>query len=124
MIAPGTVFRGELTSSDPVEIRGTLEGDSRVDAHYLVGEGGRVLGNIDAASLVIAGEVMAGLLTADKIELRATARVAGTLRARVVVIADGAQYDGEVEVQRAGAPSRAAPIKDRRRGPNEEPAKG
>jgi cytoskeletal protein CcmA (bactofilin family) len=97
VIAPGTSFRGELVSSDPVEVYGSLEGDAHVTARFTVGEGGRVFGNIDAAVLIIAGEVNAGMLTAEKIELRATARVAAILRARVVSIAEGALFEGDVD---------------------------
>jgi cytoskeletal protein CcmA (bactofilin family) len=78
-------------------VHGTLEGDSHVTARFTVGESGHVLGNIDATVLVIAGEVNAGLLTAEKIDLRATARVSATLRARVVAIAEGALLEGDVD---------------------------
>jgi cytoskeletal protein CcmA (bactofilin family) len=97
VIAAGTSFHGELASSDPVEVHGGLEGDAHVTARFTVGESGRVFGNIDAAVLVIAGEVNAGMLTAEKIEIRPTARVAATLRARVVSIAEGAVFEGDVD---------------------------
>ncbi len=110
VIAQGTSFRGELVSGDPVEVYGTLEGDARVTARFTVGESGRVLGNIDAAILVVAGEVNAGMLTAEKIELRATARVTATLRARVVTIAEGALFEGDVDNRDApgGTPASSA----------------
>jgi cytoskeletal protein CcmA (bactofilin family) len=52
------------------------------------------------------------MLVADKVELRATARVVGTIRARVIVIADGAFYQGDIE----GAGNAGGPpiLKDRR----------
>lgn len=110
VIAPGATFRGELVSSDPVEVHGSLEGDAHVTARFTVGESGRVLGNIDAAILVVAGEVNAGMLSAEKIELRPTARVAATLRARVVSIAEGAIFEGEVDNREApGTPPTATP---------------
>jgi len=96
-----------------VEIRGTLEGDCHTSARCIVHEGGRVLGNIDAIALVVAGEVDAGLLKAEKVELRASARVSGVIQAAVVAIADGAFYEGEIEdPEAAGGP---AVLKDRRR---------
>jgi cytoskeletal protein CcmA (bactofilin family) len=111
-IGPGSFFRGDVSCTDPVEIRGTLEGDCRTSARCIVHEGGRVLGNIDAAALVVAGRVEAGVLAADKVELRESARVVGTIRARVIVIADGAFYQGDIE----GAGSAGGPpiLKDRR----------
>jgi cytoskeletal protein CcmA (bactofilin family) len=107
VIAAGSSFRGELTSRDPVEVYGSLEGDAHVTARFTVGETGRVFGNIDAAALVIAGEVNAGILTAEKIELRPTARVSATLRARVVSIAEGAVFEGDVDNR--DAPGTPAP---------------
>jgi cytoskeletal protein CcmA (bactofilin family) len=101
-----------VSSDNPVEIRGTLEGDCNTSARCIVHEGGRVLGNIDAIAIVVAGEVDAGLLKAEKVELRASARVLGVIWAGVVVIADGAFYKGKIEnPQSAGGPP---VLKDRR----------
>jgi cytoskeletal protein CcmA (bactofilin family) len=103
-----------VRSDHPVEIKGTLEGDCDTGARCIVHEGGRVLGNIDALALVVAGEVDAGLLKAEKIELRASARVRGVISASVVVIADGAFYEGEIEYREG--PGRPPVLTDRRRG--------
>jgi cytoskeletal protein CcmA (bactofilin family) len=99
VIAHGTRVRGDVSSTGPVEIQGTLEGDIQTSAHCVVREGARVLGNIEAAALLVAGEVEAGVLRADKVEVRASARVLATIRARVVAIADGAEFKGEVEME-------------------------
>jgi cytoskeletal protein CcmA (bactofilin family) len=117
LIGPGTRFRGDLRCNDPVEIRGILEGDCQTNARCIVHEGARVLGNIEAAALLIAGEVEAGLLRAEKVELRASAKVLGAIRARVVVIADGAFYRGEIDDTTGGLPV----LKERRRGEGEGP---
>lgn len=116
MIARGTRIRGDVASSDPVDVHGVLEGDCETAAHCIVREGARVLGNIDAAALLVAGEVDAGLLRAEKVEVRASARVAATIRARVVAIADGAFFQGDVQVEGARSPGGPQLLKDRRRG--------
>jgi cytoskeletal protein CcmA (bactofilin family) len=112
-IGPGTLFRGDVNTTDPVEIRGTLDGDCRTSARCIVHEGGRVLGNIDAAALAVAGKVEAGVVTAEKVELYVTASVVATIRARVIVIADGAFFKGDIEG--AAAASSTPLMKDRRR---------
>jgi cytoskeletal protein CcmA (bactofilin family) len=116
LIGAGTTVHGDLTGGDAVEIRGTLEGDCRIGGLCVVAEGGRVLGNVEAASLVVGGTVEAGTLTADRVEIRASARVSGTLTARVVAIADGAFYEGEVRMEGSGASSAPLYFKDRRKG--------
>lgn len=113
VVGRGTRVRGDLTSEEPVEIHGTLEGDCQTSAHCVVHEQARVTGNVAAAGLIVAGEVEAGVIAAEKVEIRASARVLGTLRARVVVIADGAFYEGHVEDAEAGG---ASLLKDRREG--------
>lgn len=56
-----------------------------------------MLGNITATALVVAGQVEAGVLIADKVEVRASANVVATIRARVVAIEDGAFFQGQIE---------------------------
>ena len=123
MIGHGTRIRGDVASSDPVEIRGTLEGDCQTSAHCIVREGARVLGNIEAASLVVAGEVEAGLLRAEKVEVRASARVVATIQARVVAIEDGALYKGDVQME--GSPAASGPVffKEQRKGEGAGPSR-
>lgn len=98
VVGPGTHVRGDIETSDPVEIRGTVEGDCRVGASCIVREGARVVGSIEATSLLVAGEIEAGTLTAEKVEIRSSASVRGTIKARTVAIAEGALYEGDVQM--------------------------
>ena len=112
MIGPATRICGDLVAEGPVYVYGTLEGDCHTTAHCIVHEGARVLGNVTAAALVVAGEVEAGMLWAEKVEVRASARVVATIRARVIAIEDGAFFQGQMDkVDAEGGPTF---LKDRR----------
>ena len=124
VIGRGMTVRGDLTGGDAVEIRGTLEGDCRTSGLCVVAQGGRVLGNVEAAGLVVAGEIEAGMLAAERIEIRATARVRASITARVVAIADGAFYQGDVQMLGPEAPAGPVYFKDRRKEPTEGPSRG
>jgi len=117
VIAVGTIVRGDVTGGDSVEIRGTLEGDCRIEGLCVVAQGARVLGNIEAAGVMVAGEVEAGTVAADRIELRASARVRAAVTARVMAVADGAFYEGEVQMLGPDAPVGPVTFKDRRKVP-------
>ena len=121
VIGSRTTVRGDLTGGDPVEVRGTLEGDCRIGGLCVVAEGGRLLGNVEAAGLVVGGTIEAGTLAADRVELRSSARVSGTITARVVAIADGAFYQGDVRMQGPDAPPGPVYFKDRRKSGDEGP---
>jgi len=113
VIGAGTTLHGDVSGRDPLEVRGTVEGDCRIGGLCIVAEGGRVLGNIESEGLVVAGEVEAGKLTVDRVELRSTARVRGAITARVLAIADGAFYEGDVQME-PGASGGPTFFKDRR----------
>jgi len=121
VIGSATTVRGDLSGGDPVEVRGTLEGDCRISGLCVVMEGARVLGNVEATGLVVAGTIEAGTLVADRVELRSSARVSGTITARVVAIADGAFYEGDVRMQGPDAPAGPLYFKDRRKSADEGP---
>jgi cytoskeletal protein CcmA (bactofilin family) len=103
-VGPGTRIEGSLTSDGPVEVAGTLDGDVHVSGHCRVREGARVTGRLEAKTLVVEGEVSGPALVADKVEIGATGRVTSSIQARVVAIADGAFFQGEVRMDDAGAP--------------------
>ena len=118
VIGPGTTVRGDLTGGDAVEIRGLLEGDCRTSAHCVVGEGARVVGSIEATGIAVAGEIEARVLAAEKVEIRASARVHASVTARTVTIAEGAFYEGSVQMA-GGRDASGGPVffKERRSGP-------
>jgi cytoskeletal protein CcmA (bactofilin family) len=123
VIAHGICIRGELAGEDPVHLAGTLEGPSRVDALYCVREGGRVVGEITAPTIVIEGEVSGPALVAERVEIGASARVRANLRARVVAIAEGAFFDGQVSMEGRDGPLVTFSFTEKRRPrpPEDEP---
>ena len=115
VIGPGLSIRGEISGEDAVDVAGTLEGDSKVEAHYRVRAGGRVVGTIEAQTVSVEGAVKTPQISADKVQIGASARVEGRIQARVVAIAEGARFDGELHMDGEGADSGATFFKERRR---------
>lgn len=104
VIGPGTRFVGELTADGPVDLAGTLEGDARVGGHCRVRAGAKVKGRLQARTLVVEGEIEGPGLVADKVEIGSSARVRSSIEARLVAIADGAFFEGAVQMEEPGAP--------------------
>jgi cytoskeletal protein CcmA (bactofilin family) len=115
VIGPGTQVKGELVTQGPVELAGLLDGDARVEAHLRVRPGARVTGRLEAKSLVVEGEVTGPSVTAERIEIGATARVRSSIRARVVAIAEGAFFEGDVRMDDTGAPGTPITFTEKRR---------
>jgi cytoskeletal protein CcmA (bactofilin family) len=121
VIGPRTRVKGEITGGDPVDLAGTLEGDSRITGLYRIRDGARVVGDVTATNIVVDGEVSGRTLVAEKVEVGSGARVRANVRARVVAIAEGAFFDGQVHME--GRPGPAAPtnFREKRRGRRGEP---
>jgi cytoskeletal protein CcmA (bactofilin family) len=115
-VGPGTRIKGDLVSDGPVDVAGTLEGEIRVSAHCRIRQGAHVTGRLEAKSLVVEGQVSGPALVADKLEIGATARVESNIQARVVAIADGAFFEGEVRMDDSSAPGAPVAFKEKRKG--------
>ena len=100
-IGKSVVFKGELSSDEDLRFDGTLKGHLHIrDATLSLGETATVDADIRAKQVVVQGTVQGSIAAGDRIELTATAKVTGTLTAERVVIADGARFNGKVDMGR------------------------
>lgn len=94
LIAEEAYFHGTLSAKGSLRVEGTFEGDITDAVDVEVGEKGRILGDVAAETLVVAGEVVGNVVAARSVELFATARVSGDVRTPKLKIEDGAFFDG------------------------------
>jgi len=116
VIGPGIRIKGTITGGDSVDMAGSLEGDSRISGLYRVRSTARVMGDISATNIVVEGEVAGRVLVAEKVEIGGTARVGANVRARVVAIAEGAFFDGQVHMEGRSGPAAPTSFHEKRRG--------
>jgi cytoskeletal protein CcmA (bactofilin family) len=121
VIGPGTRIRGQISGGDSVDLAGVLEGDSRISGLYRVRETARVAGDVTATSIVVDGEVAGRTLVAEKVEIGAGARVRANVRARVVAIAEGAFFDGQVHMEGRSGPAAPTNFREKRKGRRPDP---
>lgn len=103
IIGPGMKVVGDCETDGTVRIEGVVEGAVRAGKAVVVGKDGRVHGDITTQDAVISGSVQ-GTLTADsRLELQATARIEGEVRARRMQLEEGAVLNGTVQMGSAKA---------------------
>ena len=61
-------------------------------------EGGRWEGNVQATHAVVAGEVQGSITVAEKLEIRKSARIQGSVKAKTIAIAEGGVIDGDMAI--------------------------
>jgi cytoskeletal protein CcmA (bactofilin family) len=111
-IGQSVVFDGELTSDEDLRFDGTLKGHLRLrDATLTIGENAMVEADIRARQVFVHGTVHGSISATERIELTAAAKVKGSLTAERVVIADGARFNGGVDMGRRTIATKMAQYK-------------
>ena len=95
LIGKETSVKGNLDApGGAVRIDGYYEGELHIGGDLIVGETGRVIGNIVAKNVVIAGEVKGSIESRGRLELAPTAKAIGDSKMVTLVIEDGAFLQG------------------------------
>jgi len=98
----GCTLKGELEFSNSFRVDGRVEGTIRSKSELVVGEDGRVEGEIDVARCLVGGQVRGIVRASEKVVLHASAKVWGELHAPAIVMEDGAFLEGKVDMAPAG----------------------
>jgi cytoskeletal protein CcmA (bactofilin family) len=98
LIGAGSVLEGRIAVPGPLSLSGTVLGNGSIGGTLSVAHGAHWHGNVEAAAAVIAGRVTGDLAVEGKLEIGQSAVVRGTVRARVIAIAEGAVVEGDMSV--------------------------
>lgn len=93
IIGPETFFKGELNSKGTMRIDGAFEGIINAD-WIIIGEGGKVSGDITCRGIVIGGKVEGNIKATETIEIKHKAQVFGEVCTAKLSISEGAIFDG------------------------------
>jgi cytoskeletal protein CcmA (bactofilin family) len=99
VIGAGTRVRGRLTGDGDVTILGHLEGGVQVRGELFIGEGGRVVSDVDAGALRVAGVLEGDVSVTGDVEILAGAKVRGDLRGAHVSLEEGADLEGRLDCE-------------------------
>ncbi len=100
-IGPQLVIDGEVSSDDDLTIEGPVRGFvSARDGTVTIETPGAVEADVRAARVVIHGDVRGAISASERIELGAASTVEGSLSAGVIVMVDGAQFNGTIDMNR------------------------
>ncbi|HKD53945.1 MAG TPA: polymer-forming cytoskeletal protein [Steroidobacteraceae bacterium] len=97
-VAEGSRVSGDLETTGPLVVCGSVRGDGRVGGALRMAVTAEWEGEIHARAAVIAGKVTGRLVVEDKLEVGTTAVIRADIVARVIAVARGAVIDGAVTV--------------------------
>jgi cytoskeletal protein CcmA (bactofilin family) len=97
VIDAGASFEGLLTFRGAARVDGILTGRVVAEGCLVIGPRGKVSATIEVDELVVGGEFEGEATARTRVELQASARAAGRLRAPTFALAEGCRFDGQWE---------------------------
>lgn len=100
VIGPSFVLEGDVDSDEGLEVLGTIRGKRVVAKTIAVAGSGTVEAEIDGDTVRVEGKVVGDINASARVEIAEDSEVHGDIRSPRVLIADGAQYRGNVDMNR------------------------
>ena len=113
-IGPSIIIRGDITGEEDLMIQGRVEGTLQLPQNDLsVGPEGKVKAELTALNIEVEGEVIGDLHGTEKVVVKRSAKVEGNISAPRVVLEDGCQFKGAIDMDVSAEPVRtnSAPVK-------------
>lgn len=101
----GSKISGKLSFEGPTRIDGQVDGEIHARDSLMVGESAVVTAQIKSGSIVIAGRVSGDINATQRIEIRPSAKVIGNITAPILVVHEGATFEGHCSMQPEAAQS-------------------
>ncbi|MBX2803512.1 MAG: polymer-forming cytoskeletal protein [Myxococcales bacterium] len=99
VIGSGIRITGTVKGSEPVVLRGQIDGDVTLPEHQLTVESpARLVGDVKAKQVTVRGELAGSAEASERIHVDAGARVVGDVRTSRLVVVDGARLSGRVQM--------------------------
>ena len=110
LIGAGAELSGDFTLDGSARIDGKIGGNVTVTGNLILGAGSVVMGDVQAASVLIGGEVTGDINAPEKAELTASAKVLGDIVTTVIVIDEHAVFQGKIDMNQT-VPDKKGKIK-------------
>src|SRR6266705_377910 len=103
-----TIFiKGELTGTEDLTIEGRVEGKIELKDHNLtIGPNGKIKADVFAKNIVITGDLLGNAFASERVEITNSGVLKGDIVSPRIVIADGAQFKGSVDMDKTGGGAR------------------
>jgi cytoskeletal protein CcmA (bactofilin family) len=108
-IGHSITIKGEVSSDEALRVDGNVRGQILMrDAELTIGPSARVDADLRATRVLVLGTVRGNIAASTRVELGVSSNVTGDITADTVVLADGARFQGRVDMDRRTIAARVA----------------
>lgn len=95
VISKGTTIEGKFKTTEDLRLDGTIRGEIQSDKKIVMGETGRIEGIVTCNESAIKGRIEGEINVNGLLHLLSTAFIKGKIRAKKMIVDEGATYNGE-----------------------------
>ena len=95
----GSKINGKLYFATAAQIDGQIEGEITAKDSVTLGQTAVITAQISAASVIVAGRVNGDITATQRIEIRPSAKVVGNVTAPILIVHEGALFEGHCAMQ-------------------------
>ena len=110
IIGIGTKITGDVNSNGDIRVDGSLNGKLITKGKVVIGETGKVKGEIKCKNSDVEGSIEGKITVAELLSLKTKARINGDIIAAKLAIEPGCQFTGNCDMNAAAAPAHEEPI--------------
>ena len=97
-ILAGTIITGDVVSDGDIRVDGKVVGNIQVTGKLVIGENGRVEGEVACKNAAIAGRLEGTLKVDQTLSLSASAKLQGQVQVEKLAVEPGAEINGSVSM--------------------------
>jgi cytoskeletal protein CcmA (bactofilin family) len=102
VIGSSIVVDGEISGDEDLVVHGTVKGKVTLKENLFVEGSGVLEADVETAAAEVAGQITGNIVATQRIELKPDSKVMGDIRAPRVLIADGAMFKGNIDMDVKG----------------------
>jgi len=115
IISKGIQLEGEVKGTHDVILYGEFEGNIELSGVLLVGNTGKISGEIKAKHVVIEGDVVGKMTATGRAEIREGGKYKGDILATSILVSENALLEGNVKMKMEGEKPSVQQFPEKRR---------
>jgi cytoskeletal protein CcmA (bactofilin family) len=101
-LGQGAELEGKLKVTGVLRLDGHFKGEISGAGTLIVGEGANIESDIHVSNLLNSGEIRGNVIADEKIEIRASGKVVGSIQTPVLVMVEGGIIEGNCRMRKTG----------------------
>ena len=106
----GVKLKGTLTVNGTVHFDGEIEGEILASDHLIIGEMGRVKGNIQTRNITNLGKIRGNITAENRVSLAQGSDLEGDILTGHLVVEEGCRFEGRCRMHQKAPAKTAAPV--------------